>query len=615
MGGRQNDWTCDRAEFLGRHGDMQRPALLAGNNAVSGAAGVGLDPCAVLQVDIFLKPGEEDDVSILFGQGANRDQSRALVSRYRAAEWRTELNKVLAFWDGTLGALTVTTPDPSMDLMLNRWLLYQTLSCRVWGRAGFYQASGAFGFRDQLQDVMALCVTAPELAREHILRAAGRQFLEGDVQHWWLPETGKGIRTHIKDDMAWLAFVVAHYIEVTADAAILDVQLPFLEAAPIPDGHADSFSQPTISTQSAGLYEHCALALDESLKLGSHGLPLMGTGDWNDGMNRVGAQGEGESIWLGWFLYAVLERFTKIAEARQDGERWANWIVHMATLKDALEERGWDGDWYLRAYFDDGSVLGSASNRECRINSISQSWSVISGAARPDRSARAMEALDKYLVRAEDHLTCLFAPPFDQTDRDPGYIKGYPAGIRENGGQYTHAAAWTAMAFAMLGNGDKAAEVFAMLNPITHTQSRTQAERYKLEPYVTSGDIYSTMPNVGRGGWSWYTGSAGWTYRVGMERILGLRVHGAALIIDPCIPSNWPGFEARLNRNGTIYEIKVENPSRINRGIAELIVDGKPHDTAKPIPLESNGGLTHIKVVLGVAVPVQARDAKAIAGA
>jgi len=613
MGGRQQDWTCDRAEFLGRNGAMQRPALLASDGVASGAAGVGLDPCAVLQAKIALKTGSEDDVTVFLGQEVNEDQARALLARYRAADWRPELKKARAFWDETLGTLTVRTPDPAMDMMLNRWLLYQTLSCRVWGRAGFYQASGAYGFRDQLQDVMALCLSRPELAREHILRAAERQFLEGDVQHWWLPESGKGIRTHISDDMAWLAFVTIHYVEVTGDATVLDETLPFLEDAAVPEGHADAFLLPAVSQQSASLYEHCARALDASMKVGSHGLPLIGTGDWNDGMNRVGADGKGESVWLGWFLYATLERFSKFAESRRDSERWANWVVRMTAIKDALEEHGWDGDWYLRAYFDDGSPLGSASNRECRIDSISQSWSVISGAARPDRAARAMEALDKYLVRAEDRLTCLFAPPFAQTDRDPGYIKGYPPGVRENGGHYAHAVTWAVMANAMLGKGDKAAELFSMLNPVNHTRNLAQAERYKLEPYVACGDIYSVAPHIGRGGWSWYTGSAGWTYRVGIEYILGLRIHGSVLMIDPCIPSSWPGFEARLAYEGTIYDIAVENPNRMSGGIAELVVDGKVQDPAKPIALESNRGNCRIRVVLGTAVLV--REEEMVSGA
>jgi len=471
--------------------------------------------------------------------------------------------------------------------------------------------SGAYGFRDQLQDSMALCHTRPALAREQVLRAAGRQFPEGDVQHWWLPESGKGIRTRISDDKSWLAFIASHYIDVTGDAAILDEQLAFLAGPVLRDGEHEAFFLPEHSDQTATLYEHCALALDASLAAGSHGLPLMGTGDWNDGMNRVGEEGKGESVWLGWFLHDSLARFVKFAEQRRDFGRVANWMVRMAALREALEVHGWDGAWYRRAYFDDGFALGSATNRECRIDSIAQAWAVISGVAPPDRAARAMEAVDKYLVRPDDKLVALFTPPFAASIHDPGYIKGYPPGIRENGGQYTHGVLWSIIAFAIMGNGDRARDLFSMINPVNHARTRAEAERYRVEPYVACGDVYSEAPNAGRGGWTWYTGAGGWMFRTVIEYILGLRLRGDRLFLSPTIPRGWPGFEATIRRNGTTFQIMVENGPGAD--LIDVLVDGQEVDFSDGIALSGRGKTCRIRAILGTR-PAQTRAAASGAG-
>ncbi len=599
LSGRQLSWTGDRTEFVGRDGGLDRPAALDQSTPLSNSTGGGLDPCGALQTRIELASGDEAEVVFFLGEAGTRAEAVALIKRYRTADLDAVFREVTCRWDEILGIVQVRTPDRAMDVLLNRWLLYQTLSCRLWARTAFYQASGAYGFRDQLQDVMALSVSAPHITREHMLRAAARQFVEGDVQHWWLPPSGKGIRTRIADDLLWLPYVIAQYVETTGDAAVLDETVPFLDGPVLEPDKLDSFFQPSPSTQQGTLFEHGARALDASLRVGSHGLPLMGTGDWDDGMNRVGVGGRGESIWLAWFLHSALSGFVPLAERRVEHERAARWKQHAADLASAVERDGWDGGWYKRAYFDDGTPLGVHDNDECQITSIAQSWGVLSGAADRDRATMAMAAVDARLVRRDDAMVLLFTPPFDRTTRDPGYIKGYPPGMRENGGQYTHGAIWSVIAFAMLGDGDRAGELFSLLNPISHGSTRADIERYKVEPYVMAADVYSEASHVGRGGWTWYTGSAAWMYRAGLEWLLGFRLRGSTLIIDPCIPKGWPGFEITFQHGSTRYEIKVDNPNAVSRGVSRLMLDGRVLPSDAPVLLSDDGATHHLEVILG----------------
>ena len=600
MAGRQQAWTGDRAEFIGRHGSLAEPAALLGGGRLSNRVGGGLDPCGAVQLSLSLRPGEEAEVVLFLGQEASKGEALALLERYRRLDLDAALKTVADFWEQTLGRLQVKTPDRSMDVLLNGWLLYQTLGCRLWGRTAFYQSSGAYGFRDQLQDVMALCVARPWLAREHILRAASRQFEAGDVQHWWLPVSGLGVQTRVSDDRIWLPFVVGHYLDVTADLAVLDEAVAFLKGGALAAQQQEHVFAPEPTADTASLYEHCVRALDSSLAIGSHGLPLFGTGDWNDGMNRVGAAGRGESVWLAWFLYATLLKFAPLADARGDTARAVLWRKHAFALQQAVEREAWDGDWYRRGYFDDGSPLGSVSSDECRIDSIAQSWAVISGGADPARAVRAMSAVNAQLVSRGDGLVQLFTPPFDHSAHDPGYIKAYPPGLRENGGQYTHAAMWSTLAFALLGDGDRAGELFSLLNPINHASTRAGIHRYKVEPYVVCADVYSAPSHIGRGGWTWYTGSAGWMYRTAVEGILGINLRGSVLRIDPCIPRTWPGFEITYKHGSSRYHIAVENPQGVSRGIIRASLDEREiSGTPCHLSLADDGSYHYVRITLG----------------
>jgi cyclic beta-1,2-glucan synthetase len=573
LGGEQSEGTCDRREFLGLDGRLDAPLALRAGLPLSGRSGAGLDPCAALLTVIDVAPGTSREVVCFLGQAEDAGSAATEIRVVRNLQIEEALAEVKAGWDELVGKVQVKTPDRALDLLLNRWLPYQALSCRVWARAAFYQASGAYGFRDQLQDCMALTILAPAITRAHLVRAAGRQFLEGDVQHWWMPESGRGIRTRISDDRVWLAYCVAHYVNTTGDDTVLGENIPYLSGEPIPEGAADNYFEPHVSEHTDTLYEHCVRALDASLATGAHGLPLMGTGDWNDGMNAVGAQGRGESVWLGWFLCATLAEFGALALARGDSERAARWSKHRDALGTALENAGWDGDWYRRGYFDDGSPLGSAVNRECRIDSIAQSWAVISGVANPARAAHAMAAVNEHLVRREEREVLLFTPPFVDSEPNPGYIRAYPAGVRENGGQYTHGAIWSLIAFAKLGDGDRAKELFDFFSPIQHARDADAVRRYKLEPYAVAADIYAAPAPAGRGGWSWYTGAAGWLYRAGLESILGLRLAGEELLIEPCIPRGWRRYDIHFRHGRTLYHIMVTNPFGATNSVSHAEVD------------------------------------------
>ncbi len=597
-------YTGDVLEFIGDNNATNMPEAMK-RSRLSNSVGAGYDPCAAIQVKIQLDAHDEKEIVFLLGQTDNAQNVMPICNKYRyLGAAHKELERVKYFWGDLLSVTRIKTTDLSMNIMLNGWLLYQVLSCRIWARSAFYQSGGAYGFRDQLQDVMAVVNAMPQITYNQVLQHTEHQFVEGDVQHWWHPvgnksDNGdKGIRTKFSDDLVWLPFVVGDYIENTEDYSLLDVETGYLEADPLGKDVDEKYDIPRISEEKSSVYEHCIRAIERALKFGERGIPLMGSGDWNDGMNTVGNKGKGESVWLGWFIYTTLMRFIPICEAKGEHERAKKYRKIAREMVEAIENNAWDGSWYRRAYFDDGTPMGSAQNTECRIDSLAQSWAIISGAGNPERTKAAMEALESYLIKRDEGLIMLLTPPFDKGDLKPGYIKGYVPGVRENGGQYTHAAIWVVMAFAKMGNGDKAWELYNLINPINHARTPMEAARYKVEPYVMAADVYAVHPNIGRGGWTWYTGAAGWMYRVGIEHLLGLKKRGDKLIIDPCIPRGWDEYGIDYRYQSTKYAIQIKNPDGINKGVKSVNLDGTVMDN-KIIPLTNDGVKHKIEVVMG----------------
>jgi cellobiose phosphorylase len=572
-----SSYTADRTVFLGRNGSIEAPAALQ-RESLSRRTGPGLDPCGALQTKFDLGPGEEKTVIYVLGQADNAGHARRLIAQYRDLEnVERSLEETRQWWDDLLTTIQVETPILSVDFMLNRWLLYQCLSCRIWGRSAMYQSSGAYGFRDQLQDALALVYSAAPIARELILLAASRQFTEGDAQHWWHSPSGAGVRTRCSDDLLWLPFAVCQYIDVTGDAGILDASAPFLEGPRLTGEQRELYFQPSVSIDHATVFEHCRRAIEKGTTSGPHGLPLIGTCDWNDGLSSVGDQGKGESIWLAWFLVDVLKKFAGLCAARGEQELASRYHDRADRLSATVERTSWDGEWYLRAFFDDGTPLGSRENEEARIDSLSQSWSVICGAGNPDRAAVSMRSVEEHLIREKEKLVLLYTPPFDKSSPHPGYIMAYPPGVRENGGQYTHAALWVAMAFARMRDGDRAVKILQMLNPVERSRTPDGYAAYKTEPYVVAADVYSLQSQTGRGGWTWYTGSAGWMYRVWLEEVLGFKLRAGSLSIEPVLPENWPGYVLTFRYGRTEYRIEVENGGERSKQQIQLVDDGESH--------------------------------------
>ncbi|MEP6691766.1 MAG: glycosyl transferase [Gemmatimonadaceae bacterium] len=594
--------TANRQSFLGRHGSVADPAALFVDGPLDGRTGAGLDPCAAFQYTLALQPGSSAECIVLLGESESADGARALVRRYGdAAAVDAALADVRAYWTTTVGGVHIETPSPDIDLMVNGWLTYQNLGCRVWGRSAFYQSGGAFGFRDQLQDTSALVYLDPAITRAQIVLHAAHQFVEGDVMHWWHPPLSKGIRTRFSDDLLWLPYITAFYVARTGDDAVLDAQAPFLTARPLEAGEDEVFLVPTDSGLEASVFEHCCRAIDRSLTEGVHGLPLMGTGDWNDGMNRVGREGRGESVWLGFFLFGILEDFIPLCDARGDQSRAAQYREYRRELGRALNDTGWDGAWYRRAYYDDGTPLGSAENDECRIDTLAQAWAVLAGAAPPDRATQALDAMEQHLVSEREGLIRLLTPAFDKTQHDPGYIKGYLPGVRENGGQYTHGALWGVRALAEAGRTERAARLLAMLSPVSHGRTPEEVAIYQAEPYVIAADVYGVEPHVGRGGWTWYTGSAGWMFRVALESVLGFTlVRGETIEMRPCIPAAWPGFTLRYRIPGgeTVYSIRLTRSGGATAGV----LDGRALIVARGaviVPIADDGTEHTVEITLG----------------
>lgn len=589
--------TCDRTEFLGRNGGPSNPAAMY-RTKLSSRVGAGLDPCAAIQTQVTIENNQEKTVMFTIGSAKSEDEARQLISNTRgAASSYRALEKVWHYWSQTLSAVSIETPDPSVNFLANGWLIYQTLSCRMWARSGFYQSGGAFGFRDQLQDSMALVHAEPTLFREQIQLAASRQFREGDVQHWWHPPVGRGVRTHFSDDLLWLPHSLCRYVQITGDTGLMDEPIPFLHSRLLHADEEANYELPQVSDDIGSVYDHALRAIDRSMQFGAHGLPLMGCGDWNDGMNLVGKDGKGESVWLAFFLYDVLNQFASLARTREDFATADRLELEAGRLRGNIEQSGWDGQWYRRAYFDDGTPLGSSQNQECQIDSISQSWSVLSGAGTQDRTSIAMESLYTRLVRSDDRILLLLDPPFDHSELNPGYIKGYVPGVRENGGQYTHGAIWTAMAFAKMGDTDRAWELFSLINPIHHGSTATGIGTYRVEPYVVAADVYGAEPHVGRGGWTWYTGSAGWMYRLIIESLLGLHLDVDKLRFRPNPPRDWPWFKFHYRYRETLYHITVTCTQNGN-ALQTLCIDGVDQQEHF-VCLVDDKAIHHVEIVLG----------------
>jgi len=611
-------WTTDRAAFVGAGGELSHARALRAPAVFDGATGPMHDPCFAWRARFALEPGEVRDVTFVIGEGADAGEARALLERFGMPEAiEASAAGSCARWDALVSRVRIETPAPELDLMVNAWLPYQTLSCRLWGRSAFYQSGGAFGFRDQLQDALSLLMLAPEMAREQLLLHARHQFVEGDVLHWWHPGFGaepstmaRGMRTRFADDLLWLPYLAATYVRVTGDATVLDAVEGFVRARPLEPGEDEAYLAPERAAESASVYEHAARAIERSLGVGAHGLPLFGCGDWNDGMNRVGREGRGESVWMGWFLASLLEDWAALAEARGERERAGRWRAHRASLGDALEREAWDGEWYRRGWYDDGAPLGSQASDECRIDALAQAWAVLSGVAPRARAEQAMRSLEAHLVSEPERLIRLLTPPFQDTPHDPGYIKGYVAGVRENGGQYTHAALWVVRAFAELGRRDRAARLLTMLSPVAHAQDAEHARRYKVEPYVVAADVYGVEPHVGRGGWTWYTGSSGWVYRVALESVLGVTLErGDTLVVRPCIPDEWPGYSLTWRpprREDMVVELVVRNPDACSAAVVSATLDGTAlpvRDGAVRLPLPATPGSHRLEVELGAGKP------------
>jgi cyclic beta-1,2-glucan synthetase len=605
----QDPWwqgSADRQQFLGLGGELSRPRLLRSGESLRPHCGAEFDPCFTLQLRFELGAGQERRICLMLGEAQQDADVVQILDRYNdCAAVDAALQNVIEFWTERLDTLQVSTPSPALDVLANGWLIYQTVACRLWARSAFYQSGGAFGFRDQLQDAVALVALWPQLARRQILLHAAHQFVEGDVLHWWHPPLSRGLRTRFVDDLLWLPHLCAHYLRCTGDVAILDGEIPFLSAPGLDPGEDERYVQPSPSGESASLYEHCCRAIDRSLQVGSHGLPLFGTGDWNDGMNRVGREGKGESVWMGFFLHTTLGEWVDLCERRGDRDRMSRYAEHRARLETALNTTGWDGEWYRRGYYDDGSPLGSKQSDECRIDALVQAWSVMSGVATPERARQAMAAVAEHLISEEEGLIRLLYPPFVDTTHDPGYIRGYVAGVRENGGQYTHAALWVVRAYAELGERLRAMRLLERIGPIHHARDDAQVDIYQVEPYVVAADIYGAPPHVGRGGWTWYTGAAGWMLRVVHETLLGITVEdGRWLRIQPRIPDLWPGFRVRMRPLGrsTIYEIEVVNPDRCAEAIVQMWLDGeeiRPTCGRARLQLDFDGRCHQVEVRLG----------------